>query len=312
MTRSEAAILIVTYNSEPEIAACIEAARRTGAEILVIDNASRDGTVLAVSRLSVSCIANETNRGFAAAVNQGVRATSAPYVLLLNPDAVLETGIESLIEECGQPQTGAAGGQLLSTEGVPQGGFNVRRFPRPVDLALECLLVNRLWPRNRWNWRYRCLGFDSTQRVEVEQPAGALLMFRRDVWQAVGGFDEGFFPLWFEDVDFCRRVRDAGFRIFYLPNVTAMHLGGHAVSRIPLGGKTLYWYRSLLRYSIRHFHPAGRMLTCLSVVAGSALRLVAGGKAHRSPEMLRAYGVVVRLALRSLWVRRVQLNEILF
>jgi len=312
MTRSEAVILVVTFNSEAEIAGCLQAAKATGAEILVIDNASQDATVAETSRLGVRYLANPINRGFAAAVNQGVRATTAPYVLLLNPDAVLESGIDALIGQCSQPQIGAAAGQLLSPEGVPQKGFNVRRFPRPADLSLECLLLNRLWPGNPWNWRYRCLGFDLTQPGEVEQPAGAFLMFRRDVWEKVGGFDEGFFPVWFEDVDFCKRVKDAGFRIVYLPNVVARHGGAHAVSRIPLGRKTEYWYRSLLRYSIRHFHPAGRMLTCLSVVAGSALRLVAGGRGQWSLEMLRAYGVVVRLALRSLWVRGVQLNEILF
>lgn len=312
MTRSEAVILVVTFNSGPEIAACLEAAGRTGAALLVIDNASQDNTLAEVARLGVPFLANPTNRGFAAAVNQGVRATTAPCVLLLNPDAILETGLEPLITACSRPQTGIAGGQLLSSDGVPQKGFNVRRLPRPVDFSLECLGANRMWPANPWNWRYRCLGFDLNRSGEVEQPAGALLMFRREVWEQVGGFDEGFFPVWFEDVDFSKRVRAAGFSVIYLPNVSARHAGAHAISRIPLGRRTEYWYRSLLRYSIRHFHPAGRMLTCLSVVAGSALRLVVGGRGQWSPEMLRAYSVVAKLALRSMFKRRVPFNEILF
>ena len=88
----EAGIVVVTYNSEAEIGACLDRARLTGAEIVVVDNASTDGTCEEVTRRGVRLIANPENRGFAAAVNQGMRALDTPFVLLLNPDAHLETG----------------------------------------------------------------------------------------------------------------------------------------------------------------------------------------------------------------------------
>ncbi len=80
--------------------------------------------------------------------------------------------------------------------------------------------INRLWPRNPVNWRFRCYDVDlqSMKPVEIEQPAGAFMMIRRDAWERVGGFDESFYPLWFEDVDFCCRLKLAGLRLFHVPS----------------------------------------------------------------------------------------------
>src|SRR5215471_6802191 len=98
MTR--AGIVIVTFNSGDEIGPCLDAAIATGAEVIVVDNASNDETVAQIRRKEVTLIANPENRGFAAAVNQGIRAIRADFVLLLNPDTVLKTGIEPLVEAC--------------------------------------------------------------------------------------------------------------------------------------------------------------------------------------------------------------------
>ena len=108
-------IVIVTYNSEAEIGACLDATVATGAEVVVVDNASSDATLTEVRRRGVSLVANKVNRGFAAAVNQGVRTIGADFVLLLNPDAVLQTGVEALREACENPGAGAAGGKLVDT-----------------------------------------------------------------------------------------------------------------------------------------------------------------------------------------------------
>src|ERR1051326_1219914 len=95
----EIEIIIVTYNSAAEIGACLEAASGTGAEIVVVDNASTDGTIAEVKKRNVRLIANSENRGFAAAVNQGAAVSSAPYLLLLNPDAVICGSLEPRSEE---------------------------------------------------------------------------------------------------------------------------------------------------------------------------------------------------------------------
>ena len=319
MTQPQVAILVITYNSRDAITECLEACRKfcteaappDYAEILVIDNASGDDTVTVVQQTGFRILANRTNLGFAGAVNQGVQATTAPFILLLNPDAVLQTGIDPLIAACQKPGFAAAGGLLLSSDGLPQRGFTVRRFPTPLTLLFENVGLNRLWAGNPVNWRYRCLDLDLSKGLEVDQPAGAFLMFQRAAWQQLHGFDEGFFPVWFEDVDFCKRLRNARFRIYYDPAAIARHQGAHSIATIPVGKRVEYWYRSLLQYSLRHFDPMGRTLTCLGVLAGSALRLAASGPEYRSTAMRRSYRVVIKLAFRSLWRGNAQFGSVL-
>src|SRR5262249_14498728 len=147
------------------------------------------------------------NLGFAAAVNQGVAATNSRFVLLLNPDVRLCTSPEALVQACSQAGIGIAGGLLLSSNGDPQAGFTVRRFPTAQTLIFEVLGINKLFPRNPVNRSYRYLDRNLYSTFEVDQPAGAFLLFRREVWHRLAGFDERFFPVWYEDVDFCRRAR---------------------------------------------------------------------------------------------------------
>jgi N-acetylglucosaminyl-diphospho-decaprenol L-rhamnosyltransferase len=297
-------IVIVTCNSGEHIGACLAAASRTGAEIVVVDNASTDRTLSEAEQPGVRVIANSENRGFAAAVNQGIRAVATPYVLLLNPDAVLETGLEALRACCERPDAAGAGGLLLDERGAPQRGFMVRRFPTPWALAFEVLLLNRVWPRNPLNWHYRCLDLDFTKEQEVDQPAGAFLMIRRDVWTRVGGFDEGFHPLWFEDVDFALRARAVGFRMFFTPGAVAKHTGGHSISNMPVEIRAVYWYGSFLRYSARHFRPWTTRMLCLAVIAGSIARMVVGSTVQCSLKPIAAYVRVVGLAGRLLVSRK--------
>ncbi len=191
---------------------------------IVVDNASRDRTVeRAQAHPGVRVIANRENRGFAAAVNQGIRAVESEYILLLNPDAQLLTSVDALVSA--SAQYGLAAGRLVDSNGRAQAGFTLRRFPTPAALIFELFGINRLWPSNPVNRHYRYLDRDLAQPGSVEQPAGAFLMTRRDVWERLGGFDEGFHPIWFEDVDYCRRAVDAGYRIEYVPAVTARHHG---------------------------------------------------------------------------------------
>jgi hypothetical protein len=291
-------IVIVTYNSREHIGACLDAALGSGAQVVVVDNGSGDGTAAEVSRHGVRLLANADNRGFAAAVNQGFAALHSAYILLLNPDAVLTGGLPALCEACDLPGAAGAGGRLIDQQGLPQVGFMVRRLPTPLNLTLEALLLNKIFPNNPANRRYRGLGLDYGRRIPVEQPAGAFLMVRRTAWQALGGFDESFWPLWFEDVDFCRRAADRGYQLYYVPEAVAEHRGGHSISQLTVEKRRVYWYRSLLRYSSKHFHPVAFRLVCLAVVAGSLVRSLGETVLHGSLEPMAAYGKVVRHASR--------------
>jgi len=249
------------------------------AAAIVVDNASTDRS-LARARQALSdrpganVIANPRNLGFAAAVNQGFAAASADCVLLLNPDVTLSTPLDPL--ERAALDHGLAAGQLTDSSGRPQTGFTIRRLPTAAALIFEMLGINRLWPGNPVNRRYRYLDRDLNQPGPVEQPAGAFLMIRRDVWRQLGGFDESFHPVWFEDVDFCRRALDAGFRIEYLPQVKALHTGGHSVSQITVGCRMGYWYASLLRYAAKHLPPPAYRAVWLAAILGAVPRMTVG------------------------------------
>jgi N-acetylglucosaminyl-diphospho-decaprenol L-rhamnosyltransferase len=293
-------IVIVTYNSGAEIGACLDAAIATGASVVVVDNGSHDNTIAEVARRGAKLIANSTNRGFAAAVNQGFSAMNCPYILLLNPDAVVLTSLEPLRQACDLQSAAGSSGKLVDLQGNPQTGFMFRRFPTPASLILEVLLLNRVWPNNPVNRRYRALDLQSESCIPVEQPAGAFMMVRRSVWEQLGGFDEAFHPLWFEDVDFCRRAMNQGYVWYYTPQAVARHTGAHSIPQLTVELRRFYWYRSLLRYTAKHCPPIAFRPVCLAVVTGSFVRSLVEALQQRSLEPIASGRNVVRLASRGI------------
>lgn len=287
--------MIVTYNSEEIIETCLGAIARMTPSLtpIVVDNASTDGTLTHCSG-KIATVANAKNRGFAAAVNQGVGATDAEFVLILNPDVELLTSVDALVEA--SERYGLAAGKLVDEAGGAQTGFSVRRFPTPAALIFELFGINRLWRSNPINRRYRYLDRSLDDPARVEQPAGAFLMFRRDVWQKLGGFDESFYPIWFEDVDFCRRAIDAGYEIQYVPQVVACHKGAQSIARLPEGCRAWYWCVSLLMYGSKHFRPMAYRGLCAAVVLSSFPRMVAGMIRGRSLKPILVYSKIVRYA----------------
>ena len=292
------AAVIVTYNSADVINSCLEALSKMGPEMtpIVVDNASSDQTVDRVrGRSGVRLIANAENRGFAAGVNQAARAAGeSEFILLLNPDVELLTAVDQLTESA--RRHGLAAGRLVDRAGRTQVGFTLRRFPTPAALVCELFGINRLWPSNPVNRRYRCLDQDYDQAAMVEQPAGAFLMIRRDVWEKLGGFDEQFYPVWFEDVDLCRRAVDADYQIAYCPAVMARHEGGHSVGKVPQGRRAIYWCVSLLRYGAKHFQPGAFRGICAAVALSSIPRMVVGMIVGRTLSSGGTYLKIMRFA----------------
>ena len=309
------AAVIVSYNSAQHIGPCLDSclAFRDSfpAGITVIDNASADNTrELVRQRPAITLVENSTNLGFAAAVNQGfAQASNAEAILVLNPDIVLLQAPAPLQAALSHPQTAAAAGILIDPTGVPQTGFQVRRFPTPATLIFENLGLNRIWPANPVNVRYRCTDLDLSQPINVDQPPGACLLIRRQAWIDAGGLDEGFFPVWFEDVDFLKRLAGIGWHARFTPLFYAQHTGGHSFVGVEWGARQLYWYGNLLRYAVCHF----RRLTCLaiggSIVLGLVPRTVRGMFLQRSGRPLAMYVKVVGLVLTYLWRGRAQAHS---
>ena len=296
--RTVISIILVTYNSAGVLAACLHSLAECGAEIVVVDNASSDDSVRVAAACGARVISNSRNRGFATAANQGVALTSGDAVLILNPDTVLLEGLDTLAATlAGDPQAGAAAGVLVDpASSQPQQGFSVRRLPNFVTLGCEVLGLNRLWPGNPVNRKYRCLDLDLNQRQQIAQPAGACLMVKREVWNQLGGFDEQFHPLWFEDVDFCLRLHQAGWRLWLEPRCRLLHSGGHSLEKISLKERQLYWYRNLFYYVEKHMGsaaaPGMRVLVCMGACARIAAALLLGRIGQTG-----AFRAVIRLAL---------------
>ena len=289
-------IIIVTFNSAEHIGACLASVQDAEWERIVVDNASRDATLARARAVAgVDVLANSENRGFAAAANQGARAARGELLLFLNPDVVAEPGALAALRAAVAPEkVVAAGGRLLNPDGSTQAGFAVRRFPTLATMLAEILLLNRLLPGNPWNRRYRCLDFDYERAAEVEQPAGACLLLKRSAWDAAGGFEERFFPLWFEDVDLCRRLRAGGGTILYEPRARFRHAGAHSLESIAPADRQLFWYRNLLRYFRKHHGALSVGVLRVAIFFGMLLRIAAAAFGAGKDAGPGAYAQVIR------------------
>jgi len=289
-------IIIVTFNSAEPLEACLRSVSDPDWERIVVDNASRDDTLARARAVAgVQVIGNRENRGFAAAANEGARAAGGELLLFLNPDMVAEPGALAALRAAVAPEgVAAAGGRLLNPDGTTQVGFAVRRFPTLAAALAETLLLNRLFPGNLWNRRYRCLEFDYDRPAEVEQPAGACLLVHRSAWDAVGGFDESFHPLWFEDVDLCRRLRVRGGKILYEPRARFRHAGAHSLASLGPGERQLYWYRNLLRYFRKHHGALAVAALRAAILFGMLLRMLVAALGAGGDAGVRDYAQVIR------------------
>jgi N-acetylglucosaminyl-diphospho-decaprenol L-rhamnosyltransferase len=275
---SSVSIIIVSYNTREPLEHCLSSITRSdpAVETIVVDNGSTDGSAeLVRTRFpGVRLVAGEGNLGFAGGCNTGANASSGNYLLFLNSDCrVMPGSVEGLTLALDQnPRAGAVAGRLVDPAGETQEGFNIRMLPTTWSIAADLLLLHRWLPSNRLSAGYRMAGFDHTDSVEVEQPAGACLMIRRELFAALGGFDEAFHPAWFEDVDLCRRLKDNGDKIFFVPSALFEHLGGATMRRLDFRRFTRMYYRNQSVYLKKHFgFWTGHFLREMTV-AGMLLR----------------------------------------
>jgi GT2 family glycosyltransferase len=272
------------------------------ARVVVVDNASTDGSASEAERAGATVLRLDANTGFGPGCNRGAGEVDglppAEALLFLNPDAALvdgEAALGALLAALdSDPRVGAVAPAL---EGDGQEPFQLRRLPTLFSLAREALLVNRLLPRNRGFLRERYLDRDRSVPFDVEQPAAAALLVRRDVFEKVGGFDPAFAPAWFEDVDLCAKILESGYRIRFVPAARASHVGGTTMRALPYDDYLPLYTRNLLLYLRRHAGPAARAGARLVLLAGALLRLsllpfVRGD--HARPEAARAYLRVLR------------------
>lgn len=275
-------IVIVTFDSRSEIGPCLDSISPSldsdRCEAIIIDNASSDGTVEISRRRhqNLSLIENATNVGFTRAVNQGIDAAHADVIYILNPDTELaENSIRVLREKLlSDASIGAVAPQLRFPDGRIQ--HSCRRFPTHWNILTELSGISRLTRRSRLLNGWKMGDFDHEGEREVDQPAGAALMVRRDVLTELGGLDERF-PMFFSDVDLCKRIKDSGWRILFWPEAKVTHKGGSTIfQRRP--AMIVTSHLSLIKYFLKHFrrpaHVISNFIIALLLVAGIPIRLL--------------------------------------
>ncbi len=230
-------IIIVSYNSEKEIINCINSLlpqlNDINGEILVIDNNSIDNTISLIKEIenkSFSIIQNSENLGYTIANNQGIKEAKGEYLLLLNPDTIVPNGvINNLLNEIkNNDAIGAIAPQLRFPDGRIQ--KSCRRFPRRRDILYESIGLSKLF-KNSKEFNYWKMGdFDHKITCLVDQPAGAALLIPKKIIEEIGSLDENF-PMFFSDVDLCKRIWDADYNVQYNTNSFITHEGGASVYR---------------------------------------------------------------------------------
>lgn len=269
-------VSIVTYNTREMTLRCLKALFADlgdiCAEVLVVDNASTDGSAEAISAAypEVRLIVNAENAGFGIANNDAIALARGKYILLLNTDAFVHPGC------CGElirfmeshPDAGAVGARLENADESLQ--VSCFPFPTPFRCWIENLWISKIFAKHEKLGDYRAWAHDEVR--EVDWVVGACLMCRRDVVEDIGGFDPLFF-MYSEETDLQQRMRRAGSRIYFTPCAAATHLGGasemHKAATI---GRFLASFDS---YQLKNHRVAGFLLTRAAMVAGAVLRFCA-------------------------------------
>lgn len=303
-------VIIVSWNVKDLLARCLASVYRGAegleVEAIVIDNASSDSSAAMVSQSfpQVQLLVNQGNRGFTVAANQGLRQATGRYWLLLNPDTeVLGDALAQMVAYLeAHPAVGVVGPQLLNPDGSVQSSR--RRFPTLATALVESTILQRYFPQAALLRRYYCLDQSDAEENEVDWLVGACLMVRREVAAHVGLLDERFF-MYSEELDWCYRIKKAGWRVAYLPQARVIHHYGQSSAR-DLPHRHIYFQDSKCRFFTKHRGPlvgqalrAYLMGTYLFQLGEEGIKWLLGHKRPLRQERMGLYLRVIRSGLRA-------------
>lgn len=275
-------ILLINWNVGTELLRTLMALSQAlvampGSEVILVDNASTDGSAQAAAqqfpRLKV--IYSAANLGFGTANNIGFARTQSRYVLLINPDLRMDAAaLEAMLDFMEtHPQAGICGPKILESDEVTISPWCARRDPQPWDVFCEYAFLTRLFSKQCLFARYVMGEWDHASNREVESLTGACLLVRREVIEQTSGFDEQFF-MYGEDLDWCRRIRQAGWQVWYIASAEVCHEGAHSTRQISDHGSR-WALESNLRY-FRKWGDNGKMFRArLALSCGNLIRAIA-------------------------------------
>ena len=270
-------VIVVSFNTRDMTLHCLRDLfadlSEIDAEVLVADNASKDGSAEAIEAAfpAVRLLRNQENVGFGAANNQAIAIARGKYLLMLNTDAFVRLGccaaLVKILEE--NATVGVVGARLYNEDGSQQ--ISCYPFPTPFRAWIENLWISTLWSRHPKLGDFRKWKHDEIR--DVDWVVGACLVCRREVIEKVGGFDPQFF-MYSEETDWQQRIRRAGWKVLFTPEAEAVHLGGASGTREP---ETInrHFFTSFDRYQLKHHGRKGFLLVRAAMITGSLLRLPA-------------------------------------
>jgi GT2 family glycosyltransferase len=300
----EISTIIVNWNSVQYLPACLQSLRIALAghpsQVIVIDNASYDGSKNLVPRVLPEAlfIQGTCNSGFASANNAAAKFALGRYLLFLNPDTVVEASAVSRLVQALEEDPGAAiaGPRVLNRDGTVQTSC-VQSFHTIVNQLLDLELLRRLWP-DASMWGAAVLREDDCEPAVVETVAGSCLLIRREAFQALGGFDTGYF-MYGEDRDLCWRSRQHGWTCLHVPRARITHYGGGSSATAAGGFSVVESRRSTHRFLREHRGAGHAALYRLCLGAISVPRMAAAivtlpFRGRRSFETMRKWTWIMR------------------
>ncbi len=296
LTEKDVSIVIINWNTSLLLSRALECiyntVQRTAYEVLVVDNASADGSVdLIESQFpQVRLIENQENVGFARGNNQAAKLAQGRYFLLLNPDAFVHEGaVDRLVDFMDtHPEAGAAGCKLFYEDGVLQRSCTA--FPTLSTELWTALWLDRLFPRHPVFGRYLLGYWDMNDVREVDSLLGACLILRQVAVKETGLFDERFF-MYSEEVDLCWRLKRAGWKIYFVPTAKATHVWGGS-ARIIQAETFLRLYKGRVLFFRKHYGRFVTLLYKLVLLLSSVLRIILGlvlVVIHRDEDVIRRF-----------------------
>lgn len=265
--------MIVNYQSGHFLSECLGTIPRAVgdlmADIIVIDNASTDGSDRGIEPLVTKIVRNRTNVGYGKACNQALALTGAPFLCFLNPDALPRPGSIAVLVDAARrfDETGGIGPRILNPDGSIQPSC---RIVPSLKVALGHAFLGMFWRSNPFSRAYKLLDWDHETEREVDWISGAAFIARREAYEQVGGFDERFF-MYVEDVDLFERMRSAGWKVLYYPQSEMVHHIGGSTRTSPyrmIG----HHHRSVMAYNYRKARGTLRMLLLPFIALGLAVR----------------------------------------
>ena len=299
-------VVVLSWNTQDLTLACLCALRddrvEHSREVIVIDNASEDGSAAAIAAQhpEVQLVVNDENRGYAGGHNQGAALARGDYLCTLNSDTEVDPGALDMLVDFldANPRHGAVSPRLVNMDGSVQRAC--MRFPGLVTALCYDTVFGKFWPGSVVERRYFMRDFDHVHSRDVDQPPGAVFVVRREEFEAMGGLDEELF-LFFNDVDLCRRLWKSGRRIHYLAESSVRHHGG--ASTRGFQRFVVVWHKNRLAYYRKHYGPLVVPYIRLLVRLRGIEEWFRIGRRQADPDARRSERAEVKAAMQEILVR---------